>query len=405
MSSMASARQSETLTTGTAIATEAIEKLQALPWTAVGLYNEPGYRTTAIVGGVSLPTIGLGPAPNPRPANAPKPLETRTLPNGKQYTIRTDIVWRTQPRYRWFRVQVSWNDGTLARSTVMEGRRARRPSDSGAGQTLVEPFRIRSFTVTPDPVELNPMGRTDSSTNPALEGGAALLIEVGTTRAAAANSVVVTYEPAKSVTLTAVPDSAGLQWRAFVQPDPVSVYYTKLITFTANAREAATNLAAPVDTTAAMFLRKYVDGPSYVVDGPSPRELLYPATPTASSPDRVCVAQSGNAANNKPLSSDTTLYFGLGGLEAPDATAATPGDTVTLTRLDAGSTYVLTLTHFVYNGTEYWRGTLPSSGSTRPTFLQDTISRWELKWSRSYDGRTWAPRIVQFYVTPTNQAC
>lgn len=405
LTSMASARQSEGLTTGVAIAAEQIEKLQTLPWSAVGFYDtDPNYATPRTVGGQSLPTVRLGSTP-PSPRLALLPREVRPV-GTRQYTITRDIVWKTSPRYKWFRVRVSWNEGAATKQTVLEGRRARRPSDSGAGILEEPPFRIRSFTVTPDPVLLSSTGRTQASTTPALESGAALLIEVTTTRPAAAGTVIVTYEPSKSVTLTAVADSGGLEWRALVQPDAASVYYTKLITFTANAREVTTNVAAPADTTAAMFLRQYVETKSYVFETGSPsRELLYPSTPSGGANDRFCVSQSGNAANLKPLNADTWLYFGLGGLEAPDLAAATPGDTVTLTRLDAGQAYTLTLQHFVYQGTEYWRGMLPSSGSGRPVFLQDTVSRWRLSWSRSYDALTPPARAVNFYIDATNSTC
>ena len=407
LTSMASARQGEGTTGGSAIAGEALENLHAVPWAALGFYtSDVGYTATATVGGQVLNTVALG-STRPAAAAAPKPTYTKTVDN-KVYTVTQRVVWKTLNRYKWMRVRVTWNDGATARQVVLEARRARKPSDSGAGTAQQEPFRIRTFTVAPDPVMLNPMGRLDASDSPVLEGNAALVIEIATSRAAAPGSVIVTYEPAKSVVLTEVPDTQGLQWRALVPPDSTSVYFTKLVTFTGNAKELGTNLAAPADTTVAMFLRKFVSPAattSYILDN-STRALTYTASPTASSADRVCVAQSGNAANAKPLTADTSFYFSIGGLEAPDAAAVTPGDTVTLTRKDPNApAYVLTLAHFVYNGTEYWRGTLPASGNGRPTFFQDTITRWELAGSRTYDGKTWAPIPVALYVTATNQTC
>src|SRR5687768_65177 len=54
---MAAARQNEGTTKATALATQSLENLQALPWDSVGFYSNDGAPAQQTVNGVAYPTV------------------------------------------------------------------------------------------------------------------------------------------------------------------------------------------------------------------------------------------------------------------------------------------------------------------------------------------------------------
>src|SRR3712207_1464075 len=89
--SMASARQNESQTHATALATEKLESLQALHWSKLGFYGTDANFVATPAGLGGLPTRSFGAAPNPRDAAVPLPWEQLDR-DGRTYTITTDIV-------------------------------------------------------------------------------------------------------------------------------------------------------------------------------------------------------------------------------------------------------------------------------------------------------------------------
>lgn len=356
--SMAAARQDESLTHGTALATEVLEELHAVPWAHLGFYNNDGPHWRAIVpelGGLSTVSRGTLPA-SPEPDRL-VPMRTVNR-DGKTYSVRTDIVWQASPRYIRMRVQVTWSDGTATRNVTLEGRRMRRSSDSGGLSMAPEGFVIKVFNVNPDPMPLTSGGLTVGSTE---YGGAAGLIEVETNEPA--QSVTVTWAPSRSATLTAVSGSGNLRWTA---PVPANQSYSHgYVTFTATATRQGAPTTQYVDQTAAMFAYP-VAVTALNWDTNNNRSYVGSATLTG---DRICINATNQVRNNHPFN---VTFQGLG-----------DDDIVTLVRTNlAGALFPMAFQAPVTNGGSFSVTLTPAQMGT---FSLNTISPWEIRWTRTYD--------------------
>lgn len=131
--SMASIRGNESRTRATALANEVLENMGAVSWSQLGFYDDD----------VSLAPdyVSLGAA---RPASSPAPLpwerSPATLRDGTQYEVRRTVVWYDDPAtgspqdYKQLRVEVSWAEGTAARSIAVEALRAPDPNEQAASE-------------------------------------------------------------------------------------------------------------------------------------------------------------------------------------------------------------------------------------------------------------------------------
>ena len=347
--SMAAARQNEGLTQATAVANEQLEKLQAMRW------------------GDLVP--------------GSPPIIPDVTKDGTTYDVTTEVAWVSQPLYKRFVVELDWVENNKPHSIRVEGRRARRSGD-GAPPPQQNPFRVVSFTINPDPVNLDSTGRSLAATNPALPGNAAMQLEVEFPTSpvplpARTNSVIVTWpipSPTNTLTLTEVAGSNGTRFSGTIPSG--QVYTPGWMTFRVTAARASTTTictASPQpaggncaeSTSAAYLMAPIANGPLYYDSNDS---RLFTGTPGITG-DRLCLNSSTlRLRNNNPF------YLGLRGLSADD--------TVLLRRTDvAGVEFAMTWTRVAQ--TWWWYADVTSQAAG--TFTQGTPSTWEIRWIRSYD--------------------
>lgn len=347
---MAAARQNEGLTQATAIANEELEKLQVASWAALNPTSPPA-ATTVTRSGRSFTVTPFVQLPDP-----------------------------TNTQYKRYGVTVAWLENGAPHSIDVEGRRARRAGESNTPVAPINPFRALTFTVNPDPVNLDTNSRTLAATNPVLPGSAAMMLEVEFNEPARTNSVTVTWpipSPTQSLVLTEVLGSGGTKF--FGTLPSGQTYPAGWMTFRVTAAKSgtttictATPLPASTDctesTTAAYLLAPIQNGPLYY---DSKDRRLYSGTPGFSgSGDRLCLNSStARLRNNNPF------YLGLKGLGVDD--------TMTLVRTDvSGVSFDMAWTSFGQNGW-WWYGDVSSTGAG--TFTVGTNSTWEIRWVRTYD--------------------
>ena len=369
--SMAAARQDESQTHGVALATERLENLQALHWSQVGFYSDAnGFRATP-PGMGGLATRSLGPTPSPADVAVPKPLETNISRDGRTYTVRTDIVWQEVNRYLRFRVQVDWQDGGSARQAVLEGRRTRRSRDSGQANP-VYPFRIESFTINPDPVQLTSTGQTVANTS-VDPSGPGLIISVDISEKAA--GVTVTWPGMSAQTLTEVAGSDGKRWRVMYPPGQTFPHgYT---TFTATATKFGDPATQHTDTTVGYFMYPPLIKPA-TLQWDNNLTRTYTGV-VSNAGDRVCVN-----GNPKYLQNDYPFWIALEGVNAEDY--------VSLTRTDITPNRTWTMTGTATaQGAQYYtlvpRVDNVATGVLGAGVLDiGTTATWRIDYTRSYDG-------------------
>ena len=344
---MAAARQNEGLTQATAIANEELEKLQVASWAA------------------------LNPASPPAPSTVTR--------SGRSFTVTPFVQLPdvTNTQYKRYGVTVSWLENGEPHSVDVEGRRARRAGESNTPITPINPFRALTFTVNPDPVNLDTTGKTLASTNPVLPGNAAMMLEVEFNEAARAGSVTVTWpipSPTSTLVLTEVAGSGGTKWNGTLPSGQTMA--AGWMTFRVTAAKAASatvctgtplpnNTNCTESTTAAYLMAPIENGPLYYDDQDS---RLYTGTPGVTG-DRMCLnVSTGRLRNAYPF------YLGLKGLGVDD--------TMTLVRTDvAGVSFPMTWTKVAQNW--WWIGTAASAATGAMT--AGTNSTWEIRWVRTYD--------------------
>ena len=346
---MAAARQNEGLTQATAIANERLEQLQVATWSSL----------------------------NP----ASPPAATTVTRSGRTYTLTPFVTLpdATNSQYKRYGVTVAWTENGQPHSIALEGRRARRAGESNTPVAPINPFRALTFTVNPDPVNLDTTGKTLAATNPVLPGNAAMLLEVEFNEAARANSVTVTWpipSPTNTLVLTEVTGSGGRKFSGTLPSG--QTYSGGWMTFRITAAKAGTTTtctASPLpaspnctESTTAAYLMAPIENGALYYDSNDSR--LYSGTPgSTGTGDRLCL----NAATLR-LRNSNPFYLGLKGLGVDD--------TVTLVRTDvAGVSFDMAWTKVAQNW--WWLGTATAAGSG--TFTVGTNSTWEIRWVRTYD--------------------
>lgn len=342
--SMASARQNEGMTQATAVANEQLEKLNAMTWLALDPASPP-----------VLPPV------------------TR---DGITYTVSTEVA-AIAPQYKSYAVELDWTADGRAYNVRVEGRRARRSGDS-TSTPPTNPFRVLSYTINPDPVNLDSTGKSLAATNPTLPGNAAMLLEVELSEAARTNSVIASWpfpSPTTTLTLTEVAGSAGKKFSGTIASG--QTYNAGWMTFRVTAARSGTTTtctASPLpnspncaDSTSAAYLMAPIsNGPLYY---DSNNQRLYTGTPGPAG-DRMCLNSSTQRLRNT-----NPFYLGLKGLGVDD--------TVTLVRTDVDPdiSFEMEWTKVAQNW--WWYGAATASGSG--TFTPGVNSTWEIRWIRTYD--------------------
>lgn len=400
--SMASARQSEGLTHANALANQEFERLQGLEWPKLGLSSAAAnYTSTAVFGSLTLHTVSNGTAPNDGlvlPATV-TPVQTVTRA-GRVYTIRRAVVWRcnqaaetspsgcpaNQPRYKQYRVQVDWTEGTANRTIRLVGKRTVGTGGVGGGGSLDlsdgNLYRIVSFTVTPDPVYVQANGRLVASatnlcsTNPPSPGcgpplgGAALQIDVETTHA---SSGVTVHWGGTPVAMTQVADSDGLRWTHQLPPSGSGPGFAPhgLLEFSATATQAGTGVTHS-DTTAAYLVYPIaVTSPTTTLWWDTNASRFYTGT-AAESADRICVFN-----NTRLLRNDHPYSIDIRGVN--------DDDWVRLSRLD-GSTWTYDMAATSIAASTTFQVVLTPAMAAAFTGQSSTTFRFD--WTRSVDGAT-----------------
>lgn len=346
---MAAARQNEGVTQATAVGTERLERMQGAAWSV------------------------LNPASPPAPSTVTR--------SGRTYTL-TPFVSLPDPantQYKRYGVTVAWSESGQPHTITLEGRRARRSGESNVPIIPINPFRALTFTVNPDPVNLDTTGKTLAATNPVLPGNAAMLLEVEFNEPARTNSVTVTWpipSPTSTLVLTEVAGSGGTKFSATLPSG--QTYAAGWMTFRVTAAKAGTTTtctASPLpnspnctESTTAAYLMAPIENGALYYDSNDAR--LYSGTPgSTGTGDRLCLnSTTARLRNNNPF------YLGLKGLGVDD--------TVTLVRTDvAGVSFDMAWTKVAQNW--WWLGTAQSA--TAGTFTVGTNSTWEIRWVRTYD--------------------
>ena len=343
--SMAAARQNEGLTQATAVANEQLEMLQAMRWADLNPASPP-----------VIPDV------------------TR---DGTTYDVTTEVAWVSEPQYKSYAVELDWVENNKPHTIRVEGRRARRSGEGGAS-TPINPFRILSFTINPDPVNLDSTGKSLAATNPTLPGDAAMLLEVELNEVARTNSVIATWpipSPTSSLTLTEVAGSGGTKFSGTIASG--LTYTSGWLTFRVTAAKAGTTItctASPLpvspdcteSTSAAYLMAPISDGPLYY-DSNDTR--LYSGTPGPAG-DRLCL----NGSNLK-LRNNNPFHLGLKGLGVDD--------TVTLVRTDSDPDVSFDMAWTKVAQNWWWYGV--AAANTAGTFTPGADSTWEIRWIRTYD--------------------
>lgn len=346
--SMAAARQNEGLTQATAVANEQLERLQAMQWGQLDPASPP-----------VIPDV------------------TR---DGTTYDVTTEVAWVSAPQYKRYAVKLDWVENNKPHTIRVEGRRARR-SGEGTSVAPPNPFRILSFTVNPDPVNLDSTGKSLAATNPTLPGNAAMMLEVELNEPARTNSVIATWpipSPTSTLTLTEVAGSGGTKFSGTIASG--LTYTPGWMTFRITAAKAGTSTTCTASpqptggnctesTTAAYLMAPISNGPLYY---DSNNMRLYTGTPGPTG-DRLCLnGSTQRLRNNNPF------YLGLKGLGVDD--------TVTLVRTDVVPNIFFDMAWTKVQTNWWWYADVTSNGAgvfnAGPPGVDST---WEIRWIRTYD--------------------